>query len=154
MRILLTIILIIGAGLGFAQDTPAEIGKPKVRFATYDVFINSGGVELAAWQFELIYQPKRVAIVGIEGGAKEPFPPGKPPFYDRQGWQGGRIVIAAFTTAKEGLPTTRCRIARLHLRLEGDAPPELELKLVAAARPGGERIPALLELELMQEDVQ
>ena len=104
--------------------------------------IDAGQNELAAWQFELQYDPKNVTIVGIEGGNTEPFPPGKPPHYDPRGLRSGRIVVAAFTTKRTGRATGRIVVARLHLRIEGDWEPRLNAKLVAAARPGGKKINA------------
>jgi hypothetical protein len=60
---------------------------------------------------------------------------------------GGRMVIAAFV-ARDGQATAGPqRVARLHLRLTGAGARLPELKLVAAARPGGERIRATAGLQ-------
>ncbi|MEM7394205.1 MAG: hypothetical protein AAF492_17845, partial [Verrucomicrobiota bacterium] len=120
-----------------------------VEFMPYDVLIDTGEQSLTAWQIELRYDRKQVAIVGLEGGD---LPTGRPPHYDSRGLQAGRIIIADFTTEKGDLPEGRFRLARLHLQVTGDLVPEFDLKLLAAAQPGGERIPATLSIEKMQEE--
>ncbi len=111
-----------------------------VRFQTADVFIDSGGRHLAAWQVEVRYDRKRTAIVGLEGGTgafKEP------PYYDPKGMETGRIIIAAFTTDDTLAPKGKNRVARLHLRIIGETRPQLTISLITAAEPGGNRIKAV-----------
>lgn len=109
----------------------------EARFTAVDVWIDTPR-PLAAWQVEI---RTSAPVVGVEGG--EPTAYAEPPFYDPRALQGGRIVLAAFTT-DPAPPAGRIRVARLHLRETG--PAELSSKLVAAAAPGGARLDAKLEL--------
>ncbi|MBI2931491.1 MAG: hypothetical protein HYY16_07550 [Planctomycetes bacterium] len=102
------------------------------RFAVVDVFVDSGDAPLAAWQVEVTANAR---IVGMEG---EPVPT-----YDPAALQGGRIVLAAFSTAEKP-PKGRVRVARLHMMEAGL--PDYAVKLVAAAAPGGRRIEAKAEI--------
>jgi hypothetical protein len=56
-----------------------------------------------------------------------------------------RIIIAAFNTGSD-LPTTRTRIATVHLQITGDAEPKYALKLITAADSNAEGIPAKITL--------
>ena len=112
-------------------------GLQESSFTAVDVWIESPR-PLAAWQVDIRTSAQ---IVGVEGG--EPKCYAEPPFYDPKALQGGRIVLAAFTT-ESAPPSGRIRVARLHLREQGVA--ELSSKLVAAAAPGGARLDVKLEL--------
>lgn len=125
MTILRWLLLSLVAWLGAAAPGPLAGRAPAVAatvtFAAYDVFVDSGNAPLGAWQFEwLAPGGKQVAIVGVEGGDGV-F--ATAPHYDAAALQGGRIVVAAFAAADGGLPLGRARVARVHLRIEGDAPP-------------------------------
>lgn len=113
-----------------------------IRFAAYDIVINSKGKELAAYQVEVSYDPKVVAVTGVEGGEKAPFSPGEAPYYDPKGLTQGKIVVAAFTTSRGQLPTTTFRVARLHLQVKGKAQPDLKIRLIVAGTRGAKRIDA------------
>ena len=109
----------------------------EARFTAVDVWIDSPR-PLAAWQIE-VRTPAQV--VSVEGGQPAAF--AEPPFYDPRALQGGRLVLAAFTT-DPAPPGGRIRVTRLHLRETGEA--ELSSKLVAAAAPGGARMDVKVEL--------
>lgn len=113
--------------------TPPQPAAPAVSFAAYDVFIDSGVHPLGAYQFEWLVQQGVASIVGVEGGDGV-FTAA--PYYDPAALQGGRIVIAAFSTARE-LPQGRTRVARLHLQIEGGALPQFAAKLQACADGAG-----------------
>jgi hypothetical protein len=113
-----------------------------IRFRPVDVVIDTGAQPLAAYQLELSYDQEVTRLVGIEGG-EGPFNPA--PYYDPRGLEGGRVVIAAFTT-NGNPPAGRIRVARIHLAYEGEAAPVLDSRLVLAATVGGVRVDAALEL--------
>ena len=119
-------------------------GEERVRFLPLDVFVDSGEERLAAYQIEVTYDASRVKIVGIEGGEAEGFR--EAPYYDRKGMTAGRIVIAAFVPDDDAAPSGRTRVARLHLRVEGDGELDCTVRLVTAARPGGGQIEPEVEL--------
>ena len=127
------------------QDTRLEDNiAPLVRFATLDIYIDSGDKSLAAFQFELKAGPGQIKIVGVEGGQHEAF--NQPPYYDTKALMQERIIIAAFNTSTN-LPKGRTRIATVHLQITGDSEPEYELKLVVSADGDGEKIPAKISFE-------
>jgi len=112
--------------------TPAQ----QVQFIAVDVYADSGGKGLAAWQIELDCDPAKAKIVGVEGGEK-------PPYYDPAALQGGRIILASFTTEPRP-PAGRVLVARVHLQETGKT--EYAVKVMAAAAPGGERIEPKIDL--------
>lgn len=121
---------------GKASVPAASRGGPP-RFVALDVYVDTGGKPLAAWQFELACPS---AIVGVEGGAA-PF--AEPPHHDPAALQGGRIVVAAFTLDPDP-PGGRVRVARLHMEERGAV--EYAPRLVAAGAPGGGRLEAKIEI--------
>lgn len=116
--------------LGSAPPVPTP-SEPDVQrgsaFVTVDVFVDSGGSPLAAWQVEFIATSAggKVMLVGIEGGEHAAY--ARPAHYDPAalapdggGGVGGRVILAAFNTgAAPTLPTGRTRVARLHVFVEG-----------------------------------
>jgi len=119
--------------------------RPAVRFEAMDVYVDSGKHKLVAYQVEMRFDKNRVEIVGVEGGEVEAFR--EAPHYDARGLAGGKIILAAFTTDHENAPIGRTRVARSHLRIEGEGRPELAMRLITAAEPGGRRIKANVELQ-------
>jgi len=115
--------------------------EPQVRFAGYDLLIDTGGRALAAWQVEVTCDPAKGKIVGVEGGEGPHYL--EAPYHDPAALQGGRIVVAAFTT-EPGAPSGKVRVARLHMQETGAV--EYTPKLVVAAQPGGARFGAKVEL--------
>ena len=79
-------------------------------------------------------------------------PSSRPPRYDSRGLRSGRIILADFTTAKKDLPGGQFRIVRLHLQITGNVEPDVQVKLLAAAKPGGQRIDATLSVQRMKEE--
>ena len=116
----------------------------KVRFEPVDVYVDSGAVPLAAYQFELKATAGRVAIVGLEGGEHAAFKDA--PYYDPKALMKDRVVVAAFYTGRD-LPHGRTRIARLHMQVSGDEKPAYAVKLVVAASADGKKIPATLSID-------
>ncbi len=114
-------------------------GQP--RFVAVDVWVDAGAAALAAYQLEL--RCDRAAIVGVEGGNGPHY--ADPPRYDPAALQGGRIVLAAFTT-KPSPPRGVVRVARLHLLESGVLGGPYRTLGVVAAKPGGERIPVEIEI--------
>ena len=62
--------------------------------------------------------------------------------------KGGRIIIAAFSTASD-LPHGKTRVATLHMRETGAAP-EYAITLIVAASSGGTRITPTVSLDREQ----
>ncbi len=139
---LLTLGLFLLCSRPAAPDAAGEDGEG-MSFRAVDVLLDPLGKPLAAWQVEVIAQgPGGGTIVGVEGGDGPHF--SKAPYYDPAALQGGRIIIAAFTT-EEGPPAAKFRAARLHLAERG-GPASYTARIMAAAAPGGERIEAAVEL--------
>lgn len=109
-------------------------------FTAYDVFVDSGASALGAYQFEWSVAKGAASIVGVEGGDGV-F--AKAPYYDPAALQGGRIVIAAFATAKD-LPQGRTRVARLHLHEDGDVAATYAATLTACADGAGAALTATM----------
>ena len=114
-----------------------------VHFLGMDLWVDSGDEALAAYQVEITYEPGSVRIVGLEGGQGSAYQ--NAPYYDQNGFESGRIIVAAFTTGTD-VPRGRTRVARIHVAVEGNVPPELTCRLMAAAKPGGLRISPKVEL--------
>ncbi|MBI3268406.1 MAG: hypothetical protein HYZ53_05240 [Planctomycetes bacterium] len=125
-----------------AQDPGTPVAAA-ARFGAVNVFVDAGTQPLAAYQFELAAERGRVQIVGVEGGEHAAFH--EAPYYDPRALQHGRILIAAFSTAAE-LPRGKTRVARVHLRIEGDARPELVVKLRVAATADGKEVTATAQV--------
>jgi len=71
-----------------------------------DIYADTGGKPLAAWQIELECDPAKAKIVGVESVGK------KPPYYDPAALMGGRIILANFST-EQTLPSGRVLVARV-----------------------------------------
>ena len=124
------------------EDDPMV--EPSVRFAPLHIYLDSGSQPLAAFQFELEATAGQIEIVGVEGGRHAAFK--EAPYYDPAALANDRIIIAAFSTARD-LPKGRTRIATIHLQIIGDAEPEYDLNLTVAADTEGEEIPAKIAFE-------
>ena len=129
-----------------ANESTEDDCKEKINFRTVDISVDSKTNSLAAYQIDIRYDKENVKVVGLEGGS-DGF--NNPPFYDRAGLEGGRIIIAAFvdndTHAKKG----RTRVARLHLQTTGCPPYTLKTSPMAAAKPGGKEIPFDVEVSFI-----
>ncbi|MEP3482419.1 MAG: hypothetical protein ABJZ55_24470 [Fuerstiella sp.] len=114
-----------------------------IRFEAVDVFIDSGDRALAAWQLELQSTVNSIEIVGIEGGQHAAF--SEPAYYDPKAMNGNRVVLAAFSTAKD-LPRGKTRVARIHVQCEGRNVMEYRTSLIVAADSAGKEIQAQMTL--------
>ncbi len=121
------LLTLVAALVTFASLALAS--SPEARFRPLDVFIDSGSTPLAAYQVELKVKSGDAKIVGVEGGEHAAYK--KPPYYDAKALMGGRIILAAFSTAGD-LPTGRHRVLTVHVRESGPEP-EYELVVHAAA---------------------
>jgi hypothetical protein len=124
-------------------DGDPQIPADAVRFEAIDVFVDSGQLPLAAYQFELISETAGVEIVGIEGGEHAAF--STPPYYDPQAMNNNRVILAAFST-DNALPTGRSRVARIHLQVTGPAVKEYRTWLRTTADADGQQIPARVSI--------
>lgn len=145
--VLLVLAFLMGGGL--AQEAPPneegkEEAEPSVRFAYVDVYVDAKGKPLAAYQFDFKASAGEIRIVSVEGGEHPAFRDA--PYYDPAARSKGRIIIAAFSTARD-LPASNTRVARLHVQILGDVEPEYEVKLETAAsveaRPIGAVVTAI-----------
>jgi hypothetical protein len=122
--------------LTFVLSLAALIPAQETRFVAVDVYADSQGKGLAAWQIELECREGQAKIVGVEGGDQ-------PPYYDPAALQGGRIILASFTTEPRP-PAGRVLVARVHLQETGKT--DYAVTVMAAAAPGGERIEPKIDL--------
>lgn len=127
------------------EPTPSDhtVDPAEPRFEWVDVYVDSGAVALAAYQFELAAESGDFQIVGIEGGEHPAF--AEPPYYDPAALRNDRVILAAFSTDEE-LPIGSSRVARVHVMIEGDSP-EYVVTLGVAATEDGSRIPVNIEIE-------
>lgn len=119
---------------------PAAAGE--TRFRTFALIVDADTAPLAAWQVELTFDPAVVRIVGIEGG---PSPWEEAPYYDPQGLDAGRMVLATFTLEPDP-PSKVVRVARVHVQETGRKRSTLQANLLVAADPEGRRIGATVRL--------
>ncbi|MEO1129231.1 MAG: hypothetical protein AAFX05_05905 [Planctomycetota bacterium] len=125
--------LLCGAG----ERHEARVAQEQVRFVAYDVIVDPVGRPLGAYQVDFAAaRPGDITIVGIEGGEHPAF--AQPPFYDPKALMNERAVLAAFST-DAALPEGPTLVARVHVRITGDAVPDLTVALTVAAGPGGDR---------------
>ena len=134
----------IAAALILVASTLALAEEPTpVEFGYVDVIVDSGALPLAAYQVDITADAGKAKIVGVEGGASAAF--AAAPYFDPAATGGSRIVIAAFSTARE-LPAGATRVARIHLQFVAGARHTLSAKLIAAGTVGGKRITATVVL--------
>ena len=124
-------------------EGPNDVEQNAVRFEAIDVFVDSGDLPLAAYQFELVSKAADVEIVGIEGGAHAAF--AEPPYYDPKAMNNNRVILAAFNTGND-LPSGRSRVARIHVQVQGPGQQEYQTKLTVSATSDGESVPAKLSI--------
>jgi hypothetical protein len=137
-----TALVLLAAAWAFAAGPAAE-----GRFRAIAVYVDAGDAALGAYQVEISLGDSQPAakIVGVEGGATASF--GAAPYYDPAALQGGRIVIAAFTTGAEPL-RGRTRVATLHVFEPAGAVPAYRARLVVAASGDGSDLRAAVTLDL------
>ena|ERR1043166_1849407 len=133
---LMLLICALAASL-FAQQPANEEGRAS--FHAVDIFVDSKGTPLAAYQVVISFTNANVKIVGIEGGEHPAFH--EPPVYDPKAIQHERVIIAAFNTGPEStLPTGRTRVATIHVQTTGDKSLHCTLKVQTAAKSDGTKI--------------
>jgi len=110
----------------------ALLPKQEPRFVSVEIYAQIDA-PIAAWQIELDCDAKIVAVEGVK----------EPPYYDPAALQGGRIILAQFTTDPSP-PAGRVLVARVHLMETGRT--DYRANLMAAASPGGERISPRIDL--------
>lgn len=120
------------------------VAQTNVEFAVLDVYVDSQSHPLAAWQFELTDANGHMQVVGVENGEHNAFR--HTPSYDRDAVaesKADRIVVASFSlNDKSQLPIGLTRVARIHVRLDGE--PRYQLRLVNAGDESGSPIPAVI----------
>ncbi|MBI5725458.1 MAG: hypothetical protein HZA50_15990 [Planctomycetes bacterium] len=126
------------------NQTTDNLPAQRVIFRAVDVWVDSAETPLAAYQVEVNYDQKAVKIVGVEGGV--PVCYRSAPYYDEAGKAGGRIILAAFVSDDNTAPAGKVRVARLHLQIAGETLPDCQIKLVTAAKPGGERFKPVAQI--------
>ncbi len=131
----LIVLCLIGVGALAAQTR--HHAPARAVFGTVEVWADSGGEPIAAWQVRLRAQRAGVKIVGIEGGAHEAY--AQPPYYDTRAMQNDHVILAALSTADD-LPVGKTRIASVHYMSETGAPPRFEAQFIAAANTDAQRI--------------
>jgi len=110
-----------------------------VRFVAVDVFVDSKGKPLAAYQLEFSVTNGNAKIVGIEGGEHPAFR--EPPHYDPKAIQKERVIIAAFSTEPGAkLPSGKTRVATIHLQVRDGIEPQFLLSPHVAADVGGNKL--------------
>ena len=130
-----------------AAPALAEDQADAMRFVPVAVYVDPGGEPLAAYQFELKADPSGGAsgarIVGLEGGDHPAFD--DPTYYDPEAMRGERVFAAAFSTNPPNkLPTTRTRVATVHIAVPADVTPKFDVTLQAAADHEGKKIDATI----------
>ena len=135
---------------GFEGGARADAGT---HFVPVDVMVDTGTKKLGAYEVEVV--AKNAKVVGVEGGESKAFH--EAPYYDPAAMQGGKIVVAAFSTDGD-LPNGLTRVARLHFMMEGAGAvagggmPEMASKLVVATDADGETLNAKLALRPFEGD--
>jgi len=137
MRTALIFLICVLAAPLFAQQPADEEGRGS--FRVVDIYVDSKGAPLAAYQLRFSMTNTNVKIVGIEGGDHPAFR--EPPLYDPRAIQHERVIIAAFNTGpSDELPKGKTRVATIHLEAMGDDALQCTLKVQTAANPDGKKI--------------
>ncbi|MBC8107746.1 MAG: hypothetical protein H7Z14_14230 [Anaerolineae bacterium] len=131
-----------------ATAAQAQTTQPRTRFMAIDVNIDPQGQSLAAYQVDFRALSGDVKLVGVEGGAPGVF--AAAPYYDAKALRQSRVIIAAFST-DTALPTTKTRVARLHVQIAGDTTPDYQIKLIVAGNRDSKPIDATATFEPYQK---
>lgn len=144
--------------LTLAALVAAQTARPTIRFAAYDLLIDTNYKPLGAYQVRIESTTANIKLVGVEGGVKgTAF--ADPPTYDPRalnastesefGGGGDKIILAAYTLSAAPAPTQPVRVARIHVQITGGTgsqEPEWSLTLDAAADAQGKRITPTIQL--------
>ena len=137
MRTALMFLICVLAAPLFAQQPADEEGRGS--FRVVDIYVDSKGAPLAAYQLRFSMTNTNAKIVGIEGGEHPAFR--EPPMYDPKAMQHERVIIAAFNTApSDELPKGKTRVATIHVAAIGGDALQCILKVHTAANPEGNKI--------------
>ena len=140
---LLGLLILLALSTALASPTrPATSTRPQSPFGYVDLHIDPHGQPLAAWQLEFIARDNSATLVGVESGDSPAFK--DPPHYDPVALSGNRVILAAYSTAAE-LPTSRTRIARLHLQFT-KPDPAFNVRLITAAASDGMKLDAAVSI--------
>lgn len=137
------------AALALTALVVAQAARPPVRFAAYDLFIDTHGSTLGAYQVRIESTAGDIKLVGVEGGERaSQF--ADPPAYDPRalhanangdgGMGGDRIILAAYTLNAAPASDQPVRVARIHVQITGDVETKWSLTLDAAADADGKPI--------------
>jgi hypothetical protein len=140
----LAILISLIASIAMMATAPHHHTPTGVRFEAVEVWVDVGEQPLAAWQIEIIAVRGAVEIVGVESGGAAGYE--EPPHYDAAALMGGRIIVAAYSTAPS-LPSGVVRVAILHLQVEGNEEPEFASTAMALATTGGIEIPGTVKIQ-------
>jgi hypothetical protein len=120
-------------------------------FAVFDVYLDSRGERLAAYQLKILDRNAAIKIISVEGGSHASF--ADAPKFDPKAIQKSVIKIAAFSLdPPEQLPARRLRVASLHVEIGPGLTPNLKAVLETAAKPGGKKISA--EISISKRETQ
>ncbi len=145
---LTTFLIIVFTSVFVSAGVSEENGcDESIIFSTVEISVGSANDSLAAYQIDITYDKEKVKILGLEGGT-EGF--NEPPFYDRAGFEGGRIIIAAYVDNDSNAKKGMTRVARIHLQTKGCPSCPLKTTMMAAAKPGGKEIPVEIEVSLLE----
>jgi hypothetical protein len=135
LRALVAILILMGAVL---QSRAAE-------FAVFDIFLDTKGEPLAAYQLKVSDKNAAVKIISVEGGEHLSF--AAAPKFDPKAIQRDVIKLAAISLdGSEKLPTSRVRIASLHVEVGLGLTPDWSAIVERAGRVGGEKIDATISI--------
>jgi hypothetical protein len=137
MKVVLVFLIFRLAVSLYAEQAVGE--EDRSRFRVVDIYLDSKGAPLAAYQLEFSITNSYAKIIGIEGGESAAFR--QPPFYDPKAMQRERVILAAFSTAAANdLPHGKTRVASIHLQCSDSRELQAELKLRVAANFEGAKI--------------
>jgi hypothetical protein len=137
--IVFPLIALTSAAFVASQPAPTTQATVLPRFTHVDVYLDTKGAALGAYQLEFAVEKGKALVTGIGAGEHPAFAK-VPPYYDPAAMQHERVILAAFST-DESLPKGRTRVAQIMLMVEGSEPPQYAAKLLIAADAAGTAIP-------------
>ena len=130
------------AALLFAS---AMLQSRAAEFAVFDIFLDTNGEPLAAYQLKISDKNAAVKIISVEGGEHTSF--AAAPKFDPKAIQRDMIKLAAISLdSSEKLPTARVRIASLHVEIGPGLSPDWAAIVERAGRAGGQKIDASISI--------
>jgi len=135
----LSLALCLGIALVSAfSGTGQTQTQGKQAFKIVDIYADSHGVAIAAYQLEWSITSGNARIVGIEGSPQAAF---KQPYYDRHALQGRRVIVAAFSTAaSSSLPAGKIRLASIRIEVSAGTACKYQIDRIEAADPAGKHL--------------